>query len=388
MMMALRLARKGLGWTSPNPMVGAVIVRDGEIVGRGYHRRAGEEHAEIIALREAGERARGARIFVNLEPCNHYGRTPPCTHAIVKGGIKECVVGMVDPNPNVSGGGIQFLKDRGIRIIHGVLEERCRKLNEVFVKYVTTGRPFVTMKAACSLDGKIATSSGDSRWITGEGSRRASHMLRHSSDAIMVGIGTVLADDPQLTTRIPGKRGKNPVRVILDTHLRIPLNARCLNTSSGAKTIVVTSREAPMNKAKDLESKGVEIIFGELKDRGIDLNSLMYILGEKGITSLLIEGGARVNASAVVEGILDKIIIFYGPKMIGGWDAVGMFYDLGVKDLKEAIEVEGLRIRRYGDDFAVEGYIRKKVDGGYEPANREEDKDKDQVMEEEVYPEV
>jgi diaminohydroxyphosphoribosylaminopyrimidine deaminase/5-amino-6-(5-phosphoribosylamino)uracil reductase len=364
MMMAIRLARKGMGWTSPNPMVGAVIVKDGEVVGKGYHRMAGEEHAEVMALREAGKRAKGGRIFVNLEPCNHYGKTPPCTHAIVAGGIKECIVGMVDPNPNVKGGGIDFLRENGVHVIKGVLEERCKRLNEAFIKYVTTGRPFVTIKVASTLDGKIATRNGDSRWITGEAARRASHILRHSFDAIMVGIGTVIADDPQLTTRIPGKRGKNPIRVILDTNLRIPLTAKCLDTSSGAKTIIVTSHKAPRDKVILLENRGVEVIFSNTTERGIDLNYLMETLGKRGITSILIEGGGRLNSSAIREGICDKIIAFYAPKMIGGWDAPGMFSDLGINKIADAIEVQCLKIRRYGEDFAIEGYLLRENNKG------------------------
>jgi diaminohydroxyphosphoribosylaminopyrimidine deaminase/5-amino-6-(5-phosphoribosylamino)uracil reductase len=338
-------------------MVGAVIVRDGEIVGRGYHIKVGEDHAEAMALKEAGEKARGARLYVNLEPCNHFGRTPPCTHAIVKGGIQEVVIGMADPNPHVSGGGISFQREKGIRVVVGVLERECFRLNEAFCKYVTTGRPFVVMKTACSLDGKIATGGGDSKWITGEASRRFVHQLRHASDAILIGIGTVFADDPLLTTRLPGKRGKDPLRVVVDTHLNMPLAARCLHLSSKAKTVVAASSMAQKDRVKALEKEGAEVLPIPTHEMGIDLDLLMDTLGKRGITSVLIEGGGRIHASALKMGIVDKIMIFYAPKLIGGKEAPAMVAELGVDRIRDAIKIEGLRVRKFQEDFMLEGYV-------------------------------
>ncbi len=366
MRMALRLARRGKGWTSPNPMVGAVIVRDGEIVGKGYHRRVGDDHAEVRALKEAGGKSRGARLYVNLEPCNHSGRTPPCTHAIVQGGIQEVVIGMADPNPHVCGGGISFQRKKGIRVTVGVLEKECLQLNEAFCKSIVTGRPFVVMKAACSLDGKIATRRGDSQWITGEASRRFVHQLRHATDAILVGIGTILADDPLLTTRLPRKRGKDPIRVVVDTHLRIPPAARCLHVSSKAKTIIAASSMAPEERVRALEKGGAEIIFIPTNETGIDLECLMDILGKRGITSVLIEGGGRIHASALKNGIVDKLMIFYAPKLIGGQESPGMVGELGVGRIQDALKIEGLRVRKFQEDFLVEGYLvpERKVRSG------------------------
>ena len=275
MKMALALAERGRGWTSPNPMVGAVVVKDGKVVGKGFHQAAGEPHAEIYALDEAGENAKGASLYVTLEPCNHVGRTPPCTKAILKGGIKRVVAGMKDPNPRVTGGGLDFLTSQGLDVTVGVCEDECRRLNEIFIKYVTTSLPFVILKCASTLDGRIATRTGDSKWITNPESRKFVHELRHTVDAVMVGIGTVAKDNPQLTTRIEGSKGSDPVRIILDTHLSVSPEAKLLHLSSGSDTLIVTSRPVEAEKRKVLESSGVRLLAMDCYEDQIDLKTLV-----------------------------------------------------------------------------------------------------------------
>jgi len=361
MRIALAQARKGAGRVSPNPLVGAVVVKGGRIVGRGYHRKAGTPHAEVHALAEAGRNARGADLYVNLEPCSHFGRTPPCVDAIIAGGIKKVVTGMIDPNPLVSGKGISRLKRAGIQICSGVLEEDCRKLNEVYIKYMTRGLPFVMLKVASSLDGKIATASGDSRGLTAPPAIRAVHKLRDQVDAILVGIGTVEADDPLLTTRIPGKRGKDPIRVIVDSRLRISPRARVFNPGSGVGVIIATTGRAPRAKKAGLERmKGVSVITAEGKDGRVDLKRVMTLLGKRGISSLLIEGGTAVSTSALACGIVDKILFFYAPKILGGRLAYGITAGEGAVSVKEAIAVHNLTLKRYGEDILVEGYVHNR----------------------------
>jgi diaminohydroxyphosphoribosylaminopyrimidine deaminase/5-amino-6-(5-phosphoribosylamino)uracil reductase len=266
---------------------------------------------------------------------------------------------MTDPNPHVCGGGISFLKERGIRVTVGILERQCNRLNEAFCKYSTTGRPFVVLKAACSLDGKIATRRGESKWITGEASRKYVHHLRHASDAILAGIGTVLADDPMLTTRLPGKRGKDPLRVIVDTHLSIPPSAKCLQLSSKAKTLIATSSSVSKERTKAIEKEGVELLLIPTNEMGVDLKILVDVLGKRGITSILIEGGGRIYASALKSGIVDKIMIFMAPKLIGGQDAPGIVSELGVDSIRDTLKVEGLHVRKFREDLLVEGYVKK-----------------------------
>ncbi len=355
MRMALALAKRGLGRTSPNPLVGAVIVKDNKVVGKGFHRRAGEDHAEVVALNNAGAEAEGATMYVNLEPCNHYGSTPPCTLSIIKSGIKRVVIGMEDPNPLVSGRGIKRLKKAGIEVESGVLMERSLRLNEAYIKYIVTKRPFVILKVASTLDGAIADSTGGSRWITGEASRRYVHRLRSIVDGVMVGAGTVLKDDPELTVRLI--RGRNPARIVVDSNLNIPMNSRIIKGAYKTRTIIATTYKASLKKVEAFRKMGIELIFLPYKN-GVDINALMDELGEMGITSLLIEGGTRLATSAIRYGIVDKLIIFYAPKIIGGLKDYPVFHELGISELKDAIQVFDIGVRRSGDDFYMEGYFK------------------------------
>jgi diaminohydroxyphosphoribosylaminopyrimidine deaminase/5-amino-6-(5-phosphoribosylamino)uracil reductase len=333
------------------------VVRDGKIAGCGFHRRAGTPHAEVHALRDAGEQARGATLYVNLEPCCHHGRTGPCTEAVIQAGIARVVVAMADPNPLVAGKGIRALQDAGIEVTLGVLEDEARELNEVFIKYITTGLPFVVAKAAVSLDGKIATRTGRSKWITGEAARAYGHRLRDWYDAIMVGIGTVLADDPSLTTRLPGGGGRDPVRVIVDSQARTPLKARVLTQPSGAATLIATTAGASPARVELLRQAGAKVLVAGAGPR-VDLAGLLKILVQEGITSVLIEGGAAIHGSALAERIVDKAAWFIAPIIIGGRDAPGAVGGEGVNDPSEAAELERLKISRLGPDICVEGYLK------------------------------
>jgi len=358
MQMALELASGGEGFTSPNPMVGAVVVKDGRVVGKGFHERVGGPHAEVNAIDAAGHLAEGATLYVTLEPCNHTGRTPPCTHKILQAGIRRVVLAMLDPNRKVAGGGADFLKQQGVRVKIGVCREQSQKLNEAFVKFVCTGRPFVIAKCAATLDGRIATRTGDSRWVTGESARQFVHRLRHAVDAVVVGINTVRADNPSLTTRLAKGRGKDPVRIILDTHLSIPPDARLLRQASDADTILVVGKAVAQVKKKAYEKKGTRVIQSALKNGLIDLNALMGQLGAMQLTSLLIEGGSRVLASAFKAGIVDKVFFFYAPKILGGDDGVPICSGPGVELMSQSIAVSDIGIHRFGDDVLIEGYIR------------------------------
>lgn len=359
MKIALAQAKRALGRVSPNPLVGAVVVKRGEIVGVGYHHRAGSPHAEINALNKAGGKARNADLYVTLEPCCHYGRTPPCVETIVDRGIKKVVIGMIDPNPKVAGKGIAKLKAAGILTASGVLEEECRKLNEVYVHYITRSIPFVILKVASSLDGKIATRTGDSRGITGEQSLARVHALRDQVDAILVGSGTVKTDDPLLTTRLGGKRGKDPVRVIVDSTLSISPRARVFNPHSRSGVIVATTNRAPTRKKEQIEKAGGTIITVASKDGRVSLRSLMRTLGKREITSVLIEGGTGISTSAFNEGIVDKIIFFYAPKILGGSRAYGIIAGKGFDRISRAHKVHDLTVKKCGDDVLVEGYLNK-----------------------------
>ncbi|CEP69434.1 Riboflavin biosynthesis protein RibD [Moorella glycerini] len=356
---ALELARLGLGRTSPNPAVGAVIVRDGRVVGEGYHQQAGTPHAEVHALRAAGEAARGATLYVTLEPCCHYGRTPPCTEAIITAGIRRVVAAMADPNPKVAGGGFQALRRAGIEVEMGLLEDEARRLNEAFIKYITTGQPWVTLKMALTLDGKIATRSGASRWITGPAARQKAHELRDTHDAILVGIGTVLADDPELTTRLPGGKGRDAVRVILDSHLRIPLTARVLNLASPAPTLVATTAAAPVEARQQLAARGIEVIVLPAEDGRVAWQPLLAELARRQITSILVEGGAGVNATALAAGVVDKVVALIAPKIFGGIAAPGPVGGLGVASPEEAWQLERIQVEPCGVDIMLSGYLAK-----------------------------
>lgn len=356
MQLALKLAAKGRGGTSPNPMVGAVLVRDGQIVGQGYHKKAGGPHAEVNAISAAGKDAQNATLYVTLEPCNHHGRTPPCTKAILDAKIKRVVVGMRDPNPNVKGGGIEFLKSRGIDVKWGIQEAQCKLLNEAFITFIEKKRPFVIMKAATSLDGKIATGSGDAKWITSEESRLLVHRLRNEVDAILVGIGTVLQDDPQLTTRLPKGKGRNPVRVVLDSRLRTPVSAKVADASSDSSTILVVSEDIPESRKKPFLSRGVEVIAVSKRENGLNLLDLLTKLARRGIVSLLVEGGGSVFSSFLNAGLIDKYYLFYAPIIVGGDRAFEMAGGCGVELIKDARRLERLKIKRIGQDFLVEAY--------------------------------
>lgn len=358
MKMALELARKGEGFTSPNPMVGAVLVKDGEVVGKGYHARAGLAHAEIEALREAGEKAKGATLYVNLEPCCHHGRTGPCVEAIVAAQVKRVVLAMVDPNPLVAGKGIARLKAAGVEVAAGVLAEEAARLNEVFIKYITTGLPFVVAKAAVSLDGKIATRLGESQWITGEEARAFGHRLRHRYDAVLVGVNTVLADNPSLTARLPEGRGRDPVRIVLDSSARTPPDARIITQESSAPTIIAVTEEAAEERVTALSRAGAQIVVTPARKGRVDLAWLMKELAAREITSVLIEGGGEVHASALSAGIVDKVVFFIAPKIIGGKEAPGPVGGCGADRLAGAVTLRDVRVSRLGEDILVEGYVR------------------------------
>ncbi len=351
---ALRLARRAAGRTSPNPMVGAVVVRDGRVVGRGYHARAGADHAEVAALREAGAAARGATLYVNLEPCSHFGRTPPCARAVIEAGVARVVAGMIDPNPAVAGRGVQALRDAGIRVDATVREDECRRLNEAFVKHVTRGLPFVTLKLAASLDGRIATATGDSRWVTGPAARRYVHRLRNELDAVLVGSGTVLADDPQLTCRLPG--GRDPLRVVLDRRLRTPPTAKLVTQPHPEKTVLVTGNDAPEDRGKRLRDLGVQVWRFPVSRGRISFRRVLRKLARAGILSVLLEGGAVTAAGAISEKAVDKVLCFYAPKFIGA-EGLPMVGDLGIERMRQCPRLAGTAVRRLGEDILVSAYL-------------------------------
>jgi len=359
MQMAVSLALKAKGFTSPNPCVGAVIVNDKKVVGKGFHRKAGLAHAEVEAIDDAGSLAEGATLYVTLEPCNHFGKTPPCTHKIINAKISKVVVGCQDPNPFVSGGGIKYLQDNGIEVVSGVLEKETKSLIEEFIWYTQNDKkPFVILKCASTLDGRIATSTGDSRWITNEKSRLHSHKIRHHVDAILVGSGTLHADNPSLTSRIKDLKTKDPVRIILDTGLRIKEDAKVLTQVSDAITIIVTGPGVSEEKKAGLESTGVKFIEVSLVQEKLDLNELMIKLGQMSILSVLIEGGSMVSASALNAGIVNKVMFFLAPKFLGGSDGAPVFKGVGPRLIKDAHELENIEIVRFDNDILVQGYLK------------------------------
>lgn len=335
-------------------MVGAVLVRGGRIVGAGFHRFAGGDHAEIVALKGAGEKARGATLYITLEPCSHQGRTPPCTRALIRAGIKEVVCGTRDPNPLVAGRGFRQLRRAGVKVRVGVLENECRALIESFAKFITRRLPFVTLKLAATLDGRIAAVSGDARWISGEESRKRVHRMRNEVDAIIVGSGTVKADDPQLTCRMP--RGRNPWRIVLDSRLSIPLSARILRQADPAKTIVATGTRASPAKTRAIEALGAQVWRMPLRGERLQWRALLRKMAGVGIVSVMIEGGGVIAASALREKIVDRIIFFYAPKILGG-DGRAMIDRLNLRQVKQSIRVKDLRVIKSGDDRMVSGYL-------------------------------
>lgn len=354
---ALRLAALGRGWTNPNPMVGAIIVSGTHVLAEGYHHRYGDLHAECDALKNAmrkGLDVCGATMYVTLEPCCHFGRQPPCTDAIIEAGITRVVIGSSDPNPKVAGQGIGILREAGIEVSEGVLADECLALNEAFLTYIQTGRPLVTMKYAMTIDGKIACVTGESRWITGEGARRHVHEQRHAAAAIMVGVGTIITDNPQLTSRIEG--GNDPVRIVCDTHLRTPLDARVVTSARRVPTLIATCESDP-DKHRPFTAAGCQIAILPNRNGHVDLVSLVNELGNRNLDSLIIEGGATLNWSALQAGIVDKVQAYIAPKIFGGMLAKGPVGGPGFTTPADAIELTDVRLTRIGDDHLIEGRI-------------------------------
>ncbi len=356
MKLALTLAKKGAGFTAPNPMVGAVVVKDKKIIGKGWHKTYGSLHAEVNAIDDAGHRADGADLYVTLEPCNHHGKTPPCTEKIINAGIKRVIIASKDPNPDVCGGGIKKLEKMGVLVISGICQKESDQLNEAFIKYVKTKQPFVSIKCASTLDGFIATGQGNSKWITGSKSREFVHKLRHETDAILTGINTVKHDNPSLTTRCGSFNGKDPIRVVLDTNLSIPLSSKLLNLKSNAYTIIATKKEGAYTKKKQLEEMGVKIITLSVKKEGLDICTLLNHLGELKINSLLVEGGSHIISSFILSGFTDKIYMFYAPKFIGG-NGIPICSGNGHSLMKDSINIKNISVNRFDDDIMISGYI-------------------------------
>lgn len=352
---AIELAKRARGFTSPNPMVGAVIVKDGKVIGEGYHERCGELHAERNALASLTESAEGATIYVTLEPCCHYGKTPPCTEAIIEHKLAKVVIGSRDPNPLVSGKGAAILRKAGIEVVEDFVREECDAINPIFFHYITTKRPYVAMKYAMTMDGKIATRTGASKWITGEATRNHVQTLRHAYKGIMVGIGTVLADNPMLNCRMQG--GINPVRIVCDTHLRIPMDCQIVQTADTIETILATSTNEK-EKIDQLIKKGVQILQIPEKDGCIDLNLLMQTLGEKGIDSILLEGGGRLNDSFLREKLIQKAYVYLAPKIFGGEDAKTPVEGIGISLPEQSANFKLQQIQQIEEDILLE-YIAK-----------------------------
>ena len=352
---ALVLAAKGRGRTRPNPMVGAVVVRGGCIVSEGYHARAGEPHAEVVAIENAAVAAIGADLYVTLEPCCHHGRTPPCTDRIIQAGIRRVVIPILDPNPLVSGGGVQTLRAAGIIVEQGLLSEEAASLNEAFTKFITCRTPFVILKAAVSLDGKIATRTGDARWISGEQSRERVHTLRDQVDAVIVGSGTIRRDNPRLTTRLP-EGGRDPIRVIVDGLGSLPLESQVFQTGSAPPTWVAVAADAPPQRIETLLQRGLTVLEAGGSQGRISLEQLLKRLGEREVTSVMIEGGEGVFTSAIEEGIVDKFLLFVAPLLVGGKTAPSLFGGAGVEEIWQAFRLSRLRIEQLGEDVLIEGY--------------------------------
>jgi diaminohydroxyphosphoribosylaminopyrimidine deaminase/5-amino-6-(5-phosphoribosylamino)uracil reductase len=357
MRLALALARKGLGRTSPNPAVGAVVAKNGRVLATGWHKRAGLPHAEIEALRNAGKNARGASLYVTLEPCVHWGKTPPCVEEIIEAGIKRVFVGTKDPNPLVKGRGLKKLAAAGVEVSCGILEEDCRRLNEAYNKHITTGVPFVTLKLASTLDGRIATAAGESRWITSLHARTLVHRLRTMVDCVMVGSGTVVKDDPSLTVR--HVRGAGPARAVVDSALKAPPDARIFLSPTG-KVFVFTGKKASQKKVSAIEKKGAEVIRVPYNEEGLRLKSVLRELGKRGVASVMLEGGARLAASALKEGAADRVIVFVSPKILGS-DAHPAVAELGIRRLRDALKLKEVKIKMLDGEVVVEGYLQRRI---------------------------
>jgi len=352
---ALTLARKGVGKTSPNPVVGCVIVKNGAIIGEGWHKRAGGHHAEVHALQMAGEAARDADVYVTLEPCSHTGKTPPCCDALIKAGVKRVVAAMSDPNPWVNGNGFKALEQAGVQTVCGVLERECRAVNRSFIKHVTTGMPFVTFKCAMTLDGKIATVTGESRWISGEQSRLQVHKMRAANDAIMVGVDTIIADNPQLNVR--HVKGNDPLRVIVDTHLRTPESVGVLEGGAAQRTIIATT-ESDLEVHQRYTRHGAKIIVCEELDGRVSMPDLLKNLGKLGIQSILLEGGSRLAGEMVKRALIDEFAIFIAPKLLGS-DGFAPFSILGITSMENAVKLDFGQVTRIGHDILIHAYPEK-----------------------------
>ena len=350
------LAKSAQGRTTPDPMVGAVLVKDGQIISMGYHGEVATPHAEDWAIQKAGEKAKGATLYLNLEPCCHFGNNPPCTEKIIEAGVKEVVASMKDPNPLVKGKGFKILKRHGIKVRVGLLEEEAKKLNEVFIKYITSKMPFVVLKTAMTLDGKIATRTGASRWVAGKESRQYAHHLRNVYDAILVGVRTVLVDNPRLDVRLV-KKVKDPIRIVLDSYARTPLKADILKTGT-AQTIIAVGPKAPKKKIQQLKKAGAEVIKVSAPKGRVNMKDLFKKLAKKGITSVLVEGGGEVGASALEAGLVDKVYFFIVPKIFGGRDAVTPVEGKGVRLPSQAWHLKNIHFEKVGEDFLVTGYLK------------------------------
>ena len=357
MRLAMQLAGNAIGRTSPNPLVGAVIVKDNRVVGCGWHRKAGTPHAEVHALNQAGELAQGADVYVTLEPCAHYGKTPPCAKALVEAKVKNVYGGLLDVNPKVAGKGFKILEDAGIHVEYGFLQDELRKQNEVFFKWIEHKKPFVVLKAAMTLDGKIATAIGQSKWITNETSRAYGYKLRDIYDGIMVGINTVIEDNPMLTARVDG--GKNPIRIVVDSSLKIDINANVVQDKS-AKTIIATTDKADKDKILKLQAQDVDVIVVD-KDKNdkVDIEKLLDILGQQNICSILVEGGATLSGSFVAKKLVDKVYFFIAPKIIGGKEAKTPVAGTGILNLQEALALKDIQIEKLEEDILIIGRVDK-----------------------------
>ena len=368
---AIELAKKGGGYVHPNPLVGCVVVKDGEIIAEGYHEKYGEFHAERNALLRCQSETKGASLYVTLEPCCHYGKTPPCTEIIIEKGIKKVFVGILDPNPLVAGKGVKILQDAGIEVEVGICEDEIRELNKVFLKYITTKRPYVIMKTAMTMDGKIAAYNGDSKWVTNEESRKLVHELRSEMSGVIVGIGTVLADDPMLNVRLEGEYHQ-PIRIVIDSNLRIPIDSQLVKTAKEYRTIVATtviSTEAERNEEisfncrrfldylRSLEMTGVELLECQSNNNHVDINDLMNKLGEMGIDSLLLEGGGILNAAFLEAGCVDEVWAFIAPKIIGGEGAKTPVSGKGIEKMSDAINLKNIDIQNINGDILIKGKI-------------------------------
>lgn len=357
MRLAMQLAGNAIGRTSPNPLVGAVIVKDNRVVGCGWHRKAGTPHAEVHALNQAGELAQGADVYVTLEPCAHYGKTPPCAKALVEAKVKNVYGGLLDVNPKVAGKGFKILEDAGIHVEYGFLQDELRKQNEVFFKWIEHKKSFIVLKAAMTLDGKIATATGQSKWITNETSRAYGYKLRDIYDGIMVGINTVIEDNPMLTARVNG--GKNPIRIVVDSSLKIDINANVVQDKS-AKTIVATTDKADKDKILKLQAQNVDVIVVDKDENDkVDIEKLLNILGQQNICSILVEGGATLSGSFVAKKLVDKVYFFIAPKIIGGKEAKTPVAGTGILNLQEALALKDIQIEKLEEDILIIGRVDK-----------------------------